>query len=354
VADVNTNKTEATMPAVQVHGPGVAQVDRIAVPSPGPDDVLVAVEYCGICGSDLGYIGMGSMAGGDRPMPLGHELSGVVVETGNRVSATRSGDRVVVNPMANGNTIGNGGPEGAFAPLLLVRNAEKNESSLFKLPESLGMEEGALVEPLAVGMHVAKQGKAQAGDRAVIMGAGPIGLCTLLVLRHLGLENIVVVDLSAKRLAMAAQLGGTVFCPDQDDPTSLPTFLLKQHGAAELMGGPVPASELYVEATGVGSVFTQVVHQARSGARVVVAGLHKAPVAVDMVNLLMRELVVTGSMAYPDEFPDVIEMLAAGQVDASALVSHRFALAEFERALATAQDPDEAIKVLVDCRPEEN
>jgi threonine dehydrogenase-like Zn-dependent dehydrogenase len=100
----------------------------------------------------------------------------------------------------------------------------------------------------------------------------------------------------------------------------------------------------------VGGVFQQIVGMAKMGARVVVVGVHKVPVEFDLVNLLIRELNISGSMAYPNEFPQVIDMLASGKVDPSPLISHHFALSEFPTALATAQDQSQAIKVLVDCQ----
>jgi len=191
------------------------------------------------------------------------------------------------------------------------------------------------------------QGQVTAEDRIVIFGAGPIGLGVVLVAQYYGVKNIVVVDLSGHRLEVARQLGATPFKAGSAD---LASFLIDQYGSSEVMGTPVPAVDVYFEATGVGGVFQQIVGMAQMGARVVVVGVHKAPVEFDLVNLLIRELRISGSMAYPNEFPQVIDMLSSGKVDPSPLISHRFALSEFPTALATAQDQGKAIKVLVDCQ----
>lgn len=336
-----------TMHRVTIHGVNSVALDPIEKPAAGPDDVLVKVQQCGICGSDLGYIAMGGLLGPGNPMALGHELSGTVVEAGNRVQHVAVGDRVVVNPEGNENRIGNSGPEGGFAPYLLVRGAAMDQSAVVALPKSLSFEQGAMVEPLSVSMHGVHQGKVKASDRAVVFGAGPIGLGIVLVLRYYGVDNIVVIDRSAHRLGVAASLGAKTFNAEVGDPAA---FLMEQHGESALMGMPVPASDVYFEATGVGAVFSQIVGLAQTGARVVVIGVHKAPVELDLVNLLIRELTITGSMAYPDEFPQVIDMLESGRVDPTPLISHRYALSEFPQALATAQDPERAIKVLIDCQ----
>ena len=280
-------------------------------------------------------------------MPLGHELSGTVVEAGRNVSHVKPGDRVVVNPEGNGNRIGNSGPEGGFAPYLLVKGAAIDPICVIPLPDSIDFELGALVEPLSVSMHGVHQGQAKSGDRAVIFGAGPIGLGIVLILRYYGINDIVVVDMAQQRLDMAQQLGASTFKADED---LLANYLIEQHGSADIMGMPVPATDLYFEATGVGAVFTQITQLAKTGARAVVVGVHKAPVELDLVNLLIRELTITGSMAYPNEFPKVIDMLTSGKIDARPLISHRYKLSEFNTALATATAGGEAIKVLVDCQ----
>ena len=184
------------------------------------------------------------------------------------------------------------------------------------------------------------------GDRVVVFGAGPIGLGIVLVLRHYGIDCISVVDRSARRLEIARKIGAQT-CPAGRD---LAKTLLAQQGAADFWGSPVPAADLYIEATGVGAVFGQAVQLAKAGARLVVVGVHKAPVELDLVTVLMKEISIVGSMAYPDEFPQVIRMLESGRVDAKALVSHRFALSDFANALATARDQEQAVKVLVDCQ----
>ncbi|MEP5569520.1 MAG: zinc-binding dehydrogenase [Halioglobus sp.] len=335
-----------TIPLVRVHGVGDVRLDDIDKPKPTEDDVLIEVSLCGICGSDLGYIGMGGL-GMIHPMPLGHELVGTVAEVGARVQHLRSGDRVVVNPMAAGNSIGNGGAEGAFTPYLLVRNAAVDEAAVVKIPDSLSADQAAMVEPLSVALHGCHQGRASAQDNAVIFGAGPIGLCVALCMKHLGLHKVVVVDQSDHRLAAAESIGAIPFKAGSSD---LAKFLTEQHGQSALMGMPVPATDIYIEATGAKAVFEQITSTAKTGARVVVLGLHKQPVQLDLANVLMRELNITGSMAYPSEFPEVIDMLSDGKLDLDPIISHRFPLSRFGEAIDRAGDPNAAIKVLIDCQ----
>lgn len=335
-----------TMPLVRVHGEDDVRLDDVDVPFPQEDDVLLEVALCGICGSDLGYIGMGGL-GMTQPMPLGHELVGKVKATGRKATGVSVGDRVVVNPMAAGNLIGNGGSEGGFAPYLLVRGVASHPDSLYRVPDNISDEQAALVEPMSVALHACHQGAVRASDRVVVLGAGPIGLCTVACLNYLGVENVIAVDVATFRRDCAGRLGATVFDPACGN---LAEFLMQQQGQAELLGMPVPATDVYIEATGVSAVFEQCVKTAKTGARIVVLGLHKAEVSLDLANVLLRELHIVGSMAYPSEFPDVLDMLSEGLIDTAPLVSHRFPLSEFDAALRQARDAGKSAKVLVDCQ----
>lgn len=335
-----------TMSLVQIHGENDVRIDTVPRPSAGPDDVLIAVQACGICGSDLGYIAMGGLTPPGEPMPLGHELSGRVEAVGEHVCGIRVGQSVVVNPMANGSAIGNGGPEGGFAPWLLVRDVASAPEAVLALPPELDAEYGALVEPLAVAMHAVNRAGVKPGEKAVVMGAGPIGLCAVAVLKHLGVADVVVADRSRSRLDVARELGAAhTICVVQED---LDARLRELHGVVDLMGVAMPATHRYIEATGVGAVLESLVATAGPGATIAVVGVHKQAISLDPVQLLLKELTLVGSMAYPDEFPAVIDMLRQGDVDVRALISHRFSLSEFAAALDVARDPERAIKVMID------
>ena len=162
----------STMPLARIYGPNDIRIDEAEQPACGPDDVLIRIERCGICGSDLSYAKLGGIPGAASPFALGHEFAGVVAEAGANVSHVQVGDRVVVNPMEGGNDIGSGGIKGAFAPYLVYHNAAAHPEGVIKLPDALDFDLGAMVEPLSVGMHAANQGKVVAGDKVVVFGAG--------------------------------------------------------------------------------------------------------------------------------------------------------------------------------------
>lgn len=333
------------MQQVYVYGVDDVRLQPAERPAVGPGDALLQVAACGICGSDLAYVSMGGLMGpSGEPMPLGHELSGTIVELGEAVTGFEVGQRVVVNPVAGDNHIGNGGPEGGFTQYLLVRNANR-ANCLFALPDSLSDEQGALVEPLGVAMHAVNQGEAAPGDRVVVFGTGPIGLGTIACLRYRGVDDIVAVDMSEKRLAIARQLGAREVI--RADDANLWQRIAECHGTVELYGAPVAATDLFIDAAGAGPVIRGILDNCRFGARVVVVALHKQEVSLPVFQIMAKELVIKGSMAYPDEFGAVIGMLESGEVDVSPMITHRFPLGEFPRAFETAKQADMAAKVMV-------
>ena len=332
------------MQAARLHGPGDLRVDTIDAPVAGPDDVIVRVGACGICGSDIGYVDAGGVAFPvTEPIGLGHELAGTVVEVGSNVRGLASGMRVVVNPMGDGNAIGNGMVEGGFAPFLRVRGATLG-GSILPIPDNLAFEAAALAEPLAVALHAVARSDAGPGDRVAVFGAGPIGLGIIHGLRAAGVTDIAAIDLSAERLARARLLGAgqTIDAGNSDVRAALGAL----HGEGNLFGWPVVNTNIFFDVSGASSVIPQIIALAPFHARLVVVAVHRTPVAVDFQMALGKELTITTSMAYPTEFPTAVAMLAADP-RLSGLISHRFDFADFPAAFAMARNAGAAAKVMV-------
>lgn len=332
------------MKQLNVHGPDDVRVDEIAEPEPGPRDAVLRVAACGICGTDLRYVRLGGLAGSsDRPMPLGHELSGVVDAVGAEVSNLALGTRVVLNPTALGNMIGNGGGEGGFATRLLVRDAAAG-ASLFPIPAEIPMHLAALAEPLGVGMNAVDRTQARPGDKVAVIGAGPIGLAAIAALRDRGVEDVVAVDVSPRRLAIAAALGARASVDaSREDPWQR---LRALHGEVLLMGTPMAATDAYVEASGAAAVIPQFLQHARGEARISVVALHSQEIPVNFLLVMMKQLTIRGAMEYPEEFSESLALLA--RWDLSPMITHRFPLERFAEALAIARDPQAGGKVLID------
>jgi threonine dehydrogenase-like Zn-dependent dehydrogenase len=332
------------MKAIRLHGPGDFRLDEIGEPTPGPADVVVRVAACGICGSDLTYVRTGGVAAPVvEPIGLGHELSGTIVAVGRGVRELEAGMRVIVNPMGGGNAIGNGSPEGAFAPLLLVRNAAAGDG-IYPIPDGLPFEKAALAEPLSVSLHAVNRANPAPGRRVAVFGAGPIGLGIVVFLRRRGIDDVSVIDVSDQRLDRARALGARVTInPAREDVAAQ---LGEAHGRGEVFGWPVVGTDTFFEVSGAAGVIPSIIGMAPFHAELVVVAVHHEPVPVSFQMALGKEMTITTSMAYPNEFPEVLAMLAS-DVDLSPMVSHRYPLHAFAEAFAVAQDRNASSKVLI-------
>ncbi len=329
------------MRQIRVHGPDDVRLDRVDPPRPGPRDAVVRVGACGICGSDLSYIHMGGLTG--APMCLGHEVAGIVDWVGDEVPGVVAGDRVIVYPTApDGTSIGSGADEGGLCDALLVRNAAAG-GRLFPVPAGMPLAHAALGEPLGIGMQAVNQADVAPGDSVAVFGCGPIGLMAVATLLDRGIHDVVAVDLSPTRRALAERLGAqAVLDPAADDVWA---ELARLHGTAPFRFGPTPATDAFIEASGAPSVIGDVIRHGRVDGRMAVVALHFAPVATDYLTLLMKQFTIRGSIEYPPRFEDAVGLLA--RRDLSDLVTHRFDLDDFHAGLTLLEGSKDCGKVMI-------
>lgn len=239
------------------------------IPKPKDDEVLVKLEYVGICGSDLHYYEHGAIGKYivKPPFVLGHECSGTIVEIGNKVKHLKIGDRVALEP---GKTCGecefcrsgkyNLCPDVVFfatPPVdgVFQEYAAHPEHLSFKLPDNLSTMEGALIEPLSVGMHAAMQGDAKLGQTAFVTGAGCIGLCSMLSLKAFGISKVYMIDIMKKRLDKALELGASGVIDASKENIEERVY--------ELTNGK--GSDLTIETSGAESVTNQIIEFSKKG-----------------------------------------------------------------------------------------
>ncbi|WP_420382155.1 zinc-dependent alcohol dehydrogenase [Novosphingobium sp.] len=337
----------ATMLAAHVHGPGDVRLDPIAIPTPGPGEVVVRVAACGICGSDLGYIAKGSLDGVHplaTPLPIGHEFAGTVVAIGAGVETIAVGSRVAVNP--DRGYIGCGGNEGAMASHIRVGPAKLNDT-LFLLPDHVSFAHAALAEPLSVALHGLRMARVNSADQVAILGAGPIGLCAVAMLRHMGAQNIAIFDRVDSRLERARALGAHLAVNVTSE--TLPVALARFHGSGDRFGSPYVGTDVFVDAAGSGAALTEVFTHAKKGARIAVIALHKAPVPFDLFRMMANEITLVGAIAddRPEEFGEALAMIAADAAALAPLISHSYPFDRFAEALTVAADADKAAKVML-------
>ncbi len=325
------------MKLVNIHGANDVRVDDVPLPEVGSGDVLLKIDACGICGSDLTFAKYGMQREGGKPWPLGHEAAGTVVKVGNAVTDIPVGLRAVINPMgAYDNIIGNGGSEGAFGDFLLLRNV-KRDTHLLPISDAMPAARAALVEPLSVALHGVNQAQLRGDEKVVVYGAGPIGLGAVFWLSRRGIGNIVAVDLSDDRLARARLLGAThTINPGRED---LKGALVAIHGeAAPMFGASTVGTDIFMDMAGAPALLEQTLAFGKYRARIVLTAVYPSPVQLDLQSLLIREISLIPAVGYPTELPEVLATLeAVDEAELAPYVSHSFAFANFEDAWKTAK-----------------
>ncbi|MBN1867265.1 alcohol dehydrogenase catalytic domain-containing protein [Candidatus Sumerlaeota bacterium] len=317
--------------------------------APGPGDVRIRVAYCGICGTDL-HVYHGKM---DKrvqiPQIIGHEMSGEIEELGEGVSGLRIGDRVVVRPLQpcgscpacqrelshicyNLKFLGLDTP-GAFQGSWTVP-----AHAVHRLPEAVSLEQGALVEPLAVACHDVRMAELREGESAVVIGGGPIGLLIALVARSVG-ADVLVSEIHPFRRKLAEELGIETVDPQATD---LERFVLDRTAKA--------GADAVFEVSGTQAGVEAMTKLARARGRVVMVAIHSQLAQVDLFRFFWRELRLIGARVYePQDYERAIAVAASGEIPLQRLVSATYSLDELRRAFQEMESGAEVVKILIRC-----
>ncbi len=343
-----------TMKAAVLHGVHDMRVENVPMPEISRErDVLVRIRSVGVCGSDVhfherGVIGKYPLT---EPTIMGHEAAGEVVEVLDEGCGLSPGDRVAIEPgytcrrcefCKSGqynvcpDVVFLAAPpiHGAFAEYLAWPS-----DFLFKLPDSLSMDDGAMMEPLAVGLWAATRGGAKPGDSVAVLGAGPIGLLTMQSAIAAGATRAIVSDLESGRLELAAKLGATdTIDASEDDAEAAIMEMTGGRGVdvAFECAGAVPALQMALRVTRNGGT-TQIVGMP--------AEQHPQIPLYEMIN---REIDLRGLFRYANCYPPAISLVEAGRVDVESLVTHHFELDETPEAMTFVHERrDGVIKAVI-------
>jgi 2-desacetyl-2-hydroxyethyl bacteriochlorophyllide A dehydrogenase len=335
--------------AIYYEGQGVFSVGECVEQQPSPGDVRLSVAYCGLCGTDL-HIAHGAMDGRVRPpQVIGHEMSGTVAALGAEVEGFAVGDAVVVRPLdARGETPADRGLShisrnlkflGIDAPGALQASWTVPAFTLHALPKGVDLRLGALAEPLAVACHDVRRGEVVAGQTAIVIGGGPIGLLISLVARARGAE-VLVVEPDATRRGLAEEFGLTALDPAANDVAGTIADTTAGEGADvifEVSGSP-------------DGILAATQHAALRG-RIVVVAIFPEPRPVALFDIFWKELELRGARVYePEDFEAAIALIASGSLGLERLIT---AVEPLERAPAVFDElraGRPAMKILVDCR----
>ena len=329
---------EGKMKTAVMLGIGEMGFEERDIPQVKDDEVLVKLEYVGICGSDLHYYETGAI--GDYvvepPFVLGHEPGGTVVEVGKNVTHLKAGDRVALEP---GKTCGhcefcktgryNLCPDVVFFATPPVDGVFQeyvaHEADLcFKLPNNVSTLEGALIEPLAVGFHAAIQGDAHLGQKAVVMGAGCIGLVSMMALKARGVSEVYVVDIMEKRLKKALELGADGVINGVEENV--------EQKIRQITDGR--GVDLVIETAGTEITTRQAISIAKKGSNIVLVGYSKSGEMTLPTSLVLdKELTFKTVFRYRHIYPMAIEAVAQGKVNLKGIVTDIFDLDDVQKAM---------------------
>jgi L-idonate 5-dehydrogenase len=327
------------MKAVVVHAAGDVRVDERPDPSPGPGEVLLAMEWGGICGSDISYVrhGAAGTAVLRHPLVLGHEVAGRVAAAGPDVQGIAEGaaatvhpaeivgdprlpDRIAGRPNLHpcvryfGSAAFDPHTDGGFSEYRVVR-----ADQVRALPAGVSTEHGAVAEPLGVALHAVHRAGDLRGRTVLVNGAGPIGSLVVAAAKHRGAAAVLAADVAAPALAVAAAMGA-------DTTVDLTTEALPED------------VEVVIEASGVPAALGPVLRAtARGGTLVQVGNLPGTAVSAVLGDLVTREITWVGSYRFVDEIDDALRAMADG-LDVSPVITHRFDLDRAAEALAVAAD----------------
>jgi len=332
--------------AAVLYAPHDVRIEERPVPKPGPREVLIEIKAVGVCGSDVHYYEHGRIGSYvvRQPLILGHESAGVIVDVGEGVGRERIGQRVAIEPgvpdgvcrqcrtghynlCPNVRFFGTPPIDGAFTNYVTILS-----DFAYALPDQMSDEEGALIEPLSVGLWACRKAKLRGGDHVLITGAGPVGILAMKVALALGVTEITMTDISPQRLEVARKLGATR------------TVNVAQQSLAD---AGVEADVL-IECSGNQRALKDGILALQPAATAVAVGMGPGEEASIPLSFIQnREIILTGTFRYANTYADAIALVASGRIDLKPIITGHYTLAEAEQALQATQNDPANIKSVV-------
>ncbi|EGQ26562.1 L-threonine 3-dehydrogenase [Sporosarcina newyorkensis 2681] len=320
-----------TMKAAVYEGPRNIKATEVDRPEEKEGWALVKVDYCGICGTDMN-IYAGTHPRAYTPLIIGHEFTGTIIEHsdipfGTQVIAfpllccgkcepCRSGKKHICEELG----LFGIDEAGGMAEYVLVP-----EDDILPLPEGISPRKGALIEPLAVAVHAVRIANIKLGDRAVVFGAGPIGICVAATLKLNGIQQVSIVEVNEFRKQLAKELGFPVV-----------------ENAKDLL-----ASDIVFDCAAHPAVANQLIRSAKPGGEIILVGTYKFPEKLDLQGLTFKELSVKGARVYTKQDYEIAISLLFREFDFEKIITHEFLITEVDQAFELASSQEDSMKILI-------
>ncbi|KAK3775047.1 hypothetical protein RRG08_048257 [Elysia crispata] len=332
-----------------VYGKNDLRLEERPIPEPGPKEVQISMRSVGVCGSDLSFWEKGRLGNLilSAPKVSGHEPSGVVTKLGSEVTHLKVGDRVAVEPSKPcGNCFycRRGLYNHCSKPInsgVLTRYISHPANFVYRLPDNMSFDEGALVQPMALAFYACERAGLRAGQNLLVTGAGCLGMTVVLAAKVFGANKICVTDVLQKRLDFIHKIGAdvTVLVEDNENP---------ELAAKRLVGMMGVEPDISIETSGSQSATSTAIYANRPHGMILQLGFSIDTVQIPLVVATFKELDIRGNHTSRNSYDKAIEAIASGRVNVKQLISHRFPLEKSLTAFKTAASKEGA-KVIIDC-----
>ena len=323
------------------------EVREVPVPVPGPRDVVIRNIFSSICGTDAAVYTHGPGTGHRITVggEFGHETVSVISAIGYDVTDFRIGDRVYPYPLYAKNDTSRAGTLGGFSEYILIPEA-KPEHSLYPVPKEISDRLACLTEPFTVGCRAARRSQPKAGERAVVFGAGTIGIAAAVALRFFGIDKVMICDLSELRLDIAAGLGFEVFNM-RDEQNFLPKAC-KYFGEAPSLAGKTADIDIVLDAAGAPALLDLFFVHGKIESRFVSVAVNNTARSIDLLHMTYAQQSIIGSGGYtPEDVRDVFRIMELEGAALETLITNEYPLDDIDSAIQRAADPEHALNVVI-------
>lgn len=334
------------MRAAIYNGQNNILMTELETPQAGDNDIVVRNLYSSICGTDVAVYMHGPNTGHRVTVggEFGHEMVSEVVQVGKNVKDIRVGDRVYPYPRLAKGDPKRAGTVGGFSEYVLIPNARLNEQ-VYLVSDSITSRVASLIEPFTVGCRAARRSMPRQGEKAIVFGAGTIGIAAAIALKYFGCEKVMICDHSDFRLEKAKNLGFTVCNNGKEDVKSRAA---EYFGEAPSLKGLTADVDIYIDAAGAESILELYQEMGKIESRMVVVAVLAGKRPVDILSMTFAQHALIGSGGYlPEDVRDVMKIMESGTWDIESIITHEYPWEELPQAIEKAAQVNETLNVVI-------
>lgn len=334
------------MRAALYQGKGSIELAELETPHPGDNDIVVKNIYASICGTDVAVYQHGPGTGHRITVggEFGHEMISRVVETGKNVKDIKVGDRVYPYPRLAKGDPKRAGTVGGFSEYVLIPDAQWNKQ-VYAVSEAISDKAACLIEPFTVGCRATRRSEPKQGEKAIVFGAGTIGIAAAIALKYFGCEKVMVCDQSDFRLEKAKGLGFEVCNNARENLSEKASAFF---GQAPSLSGPTADVDIYIDAAGAPSILETYQKMGKIECRMVVVAVLAGMRPVDILSMTYSQHALIGSGGYmPEDVRDVMAVMESGKWDIESVITHEFQWKDLKEAIETAADVQHSLNVVI-------